>query len=723
MRQIVLALALVFSLCGAASAQPRASAATVATETAVRGVVAQYQAALLRERRVADERSLALLNEAEARVRAARAAYATATSQRAASLAALETARQRYIELVNEVSVADAIARLQIEAFRAEVQGVVAQATPELVSAYQAFADGDRASAWPALETLLRARATATLAAARAVAAVEVRQLAQLRDIMASHGEASHADSLAIWEQAAALDPQDFATQVRMATLNLNLNRAEQAAQAAARAEQLATTNHQRAVIGVLITTNTASRADMAGLHAAIERQRTLITQVAAEATSDEELSAVSQTYGQLAAYERIRGDRRRADAYFREALAAVQRMPRVRAQPGATSEEAAALHHAGRAQVDDVAARRRYFLQSLAIAERIAAAEPNSAYAQRDLASAHSWAGGSAENSDQALPHFQAALAIMQRLHERDPTWIEYRVGIAQANLAVGFAHTGRRDRAGALRHYNAALQVFRDILRENPTSVIAKEGMLPILTEIANQHSERGEYAEAEALLQERVVIARELATPEETAALGSLRTYYNAQLDIAFLMQSAGRDAAALEAARAVLPFGRSLVARDSVSAESSLISNLKLLGELLSAAGNDAESLAAHEEALAITRRILARDPSDRRRQQGLVEALLSLGDWHVDRRRRLTAGEYFDEALRIARPLYENDPGSHRIAHTTMVISERLAYLDNTRERWTALVAILEDMQARGILFERYVGNIERYRRFAAAAPE
>lgn len=166
----------------------------------------------------------------------------------AGALAELEKTRADYARLVESIALRDASSRAEIEAYRAEAQGLAAQATPELLEAYQRFADGDRVDAWPVIEARTQAQVRATMAVAGARAAVGVRNAALAREIMRINGEATTTDVLALWDQAAALDPSDFGTHIYRARLALPLGETAKALEAANLALQAARNPRERTV-------------------------------------------------------------------------------------------------------------------------------------------------------------------------------------------------------------------------------------------------------------------------------------------------------------------------------------------------------------------------------------------------------------------------------------------------------------------------------------------
>ncbi len=178
-------LAVLVGLCvlalGSASAQPTVAATQVSAESTIRGLEAQYQASLIRERRLADDREQRLIAEAEARLTRARAAADAAQGDARAVQAELEAARAAYADLVSSIAQRDAAARAEIDAYKNEAAEMVARANPEKLAALQRFADGDRVGAWPVIEEITQRSVRARLAAADAAAAADRAEIERLR--------------------------------------------------------------------------------------------------------------------------------------------------------------------------------------------------------------------------------------------------------------------------------------------------------------------------------------------------------------------------------------------------------------------------------------------------------------------------------------------------------------------------------------------------------------
>ena len=119
-------------------------------------------------------------------------------------------ARADYAKLASDLIDRNAAAKAEIEAYRAEAEQRVAQATPEELAALQQFADGDRKVAEPILMAIRDARKRATLAAARLSIAQDERATADEHNIMRGHGEATTLEVLKLYDQAAEDDPNDL---------------------------------------------------------------------------------------------------------------------------------------------------------------------------------------------------------------------------------------------------------------------------------------------------------------------------------------------------------------------------------------------------------------------------------------------------------------------------------------------------------------------------------
>src|SRR5580700_6849144 len=106
------------ALLGASGGHAAAQTASAADATLVRGLEAQFEVGLIRERKLADDRESQFIAAAETRLSQARAAVDAAKGEARQTAAELAAARADYARLAADVVQADATARAEIAAYR-----------------------------------------------------------------------------------------------------------------------------------------------------------------------------------------------------------------------------------------------------------------------------------------------------------------------------------------------------------------------------------------------------------------------------------------------------------------------------------------------------------------------------------------------------------------------------------------------------------------------------
>ena len=301
-------------------AQP-AAAAEADRQQVVQGLQAQYEVALIRERKMADDRETQLIGALEARLKAARAQADAAKGSAAAANAQLAAARTDYAKLAGQITSRDPTAQADVTAHQAQSEADVAQASPQKLAALQRFADGDRVGAWPQLLALTEAEMNAA-GVTVAQQAADMRELADLREIMEHNfGEATAADVLALWDKAAALDPSNFKTEIERALLADTIGDLSRARAAAEQASRVAATDRERAVALYLIGEKAFDQHDYATAGPDFDQALAIFHRdVAGAPTADEKFSLGNalQDKGDL---QVLQGDFKSARATYSEAL------------------------------------------------------------------------------------------------------------------------------------------------------------------------------------------------------------------------------------------------------------------------------------------------------------------------------------------------------------------------------------------------------------------
>ena len=638
MRTLALAFALALSAqTGAAHAQGEAAGSHFAALTA--GLEAQHRAAIIRERGLADTRTIQLIAEAEARMRAAREAWSQASADRASAEAALYDARAAYVRAVNATELSEAMAAIEIEAFRAELEARMPEATPELIAAYQEFADGARESAWRSLEPLLRARISARTAAARAVAAGEMRQLARLREIMRVNGETNVADVLALWNRAAELDPNDVLTHLSRNDLYAETGQLDEQLAAARQARAVATDMYERAAGEGAIGGALAERRDYEGAlrayNAALEMHRALLTERPRNVNLLENVSLDLRDIGDV-------------------------------------------LMDQG-----ELDAAARHYEEGLAVLRRVASEFPQ-LRTERNLANALRRTGGAlmqAADLDGAMAHYEEALELLRRLAGADPRNIDLAQDLPNTMTYVGEVHRRRGDLQEAVRFFSEAVEVARRTAAIDPSNLDLN---LPLTAALDRLGSMQLVMSRADAALatfhEVREIELRNLEaspdSPERSHALMLTESKLCATL------QAMGRLADADPYCDAALERGRRLHANrpDDFDTARDLAHLLAQMSSVHLVRGQIPASRADATDAISILRRLHAQQPDNPAVLLPLGHALAVTADLLEREGDADAARRSMEEAFAVLERALRNSPDP-TIAAIMMYVRASLARLE------------------------------------------
>ncbi len=474
----LLLIALSLCLAGSPAWSQPAAAAQVERDAVVRGLQAQYEIALIRERKLADDRESALIGALELRLKQARASADAAKGQAQRANVELVAARADYARLASELGGRNASVQADVEAYRAQAQRLTAQASPEKLAALQRFADGDRLGAWPTIERLVAAQDAAP-GATDASRAADARQLAGLRDVMRGHGEATTADVLTLFEKAAALDPSNFATQIDIARLAHDGGDLVRARAAAEQAVRVAAGDSERATALRWDGEQRVAQHDIEGATTDFGQALTILRQVAANDPS-----------------------------------------------PRAQSDVAAVLQDQGDLQIasGDFKAARSSLLEGLAIRQHLAEAAPNDAGAQDLVTSMYQRIGDLDEKTgdlDGARQALEQALTIRQRLLAADPSNTDLQYYVSGVLRRLGDLSLKQGDLAAARTAYAKCLEIRRRLSAANPASAQLQEAISLDLEDLAAVAVSQNDVAEARSDLHQSLDIRRRLGAADPTNA----------------------------------------------------------------------------------------------------------------------------------------------------------------------------------------------------------
>lgn len=507
----------------AASALAQNIAVQTQAAAVAAGLAAQYEATLIRERRLADDRETRLLVEAEARLRQARA---QADQRAAGAEAELVAARTQFAALTSQLTAREASLRAEIEAYRAEALNVAARASPERLTALQRFADGDRVGAWPVIEELTQASVRARMAAASSAAASEIREIAGLRDIMRVNGEATSAQVLELWDQAGALDPRHLDTQLKRAILLLELGRLAEARTAANAGLTLAANDDQRASANTELGRIAIAAGDLAGAKSAFEAQLPYLRQRAA-----------TDPQGK------------------RDLVVALNNLGDVLTRQG-----------------DPNGAYRAYH-EALGLTLELSRAEPDSQLLQTDITISNDRIGDlfyAHGMYDRAGPIFQENLDFRRRLLERSPGDVDRKLLLCASIERMGDIRSQERNFPAARALFEESLALRNQLVALDPSSIAYQANVARTTNMVGDTYREEGNLGEARRRYQASLETRRRLAAADPNNALLTRDVTYSLQR-LGLTEQNAGnRDAARahFQEARTIL---QGLVQRDGSSSE--------------------------------------------------------------------------------------------------------------------------------------------------------
>lgn len=501
------------------SVMVQAQAASVAV-----GLAAQYQATLIRERRLADDREMRLLAQSEARLQMARA---QADARVAGADAALDAARRDYEALCSQVTTREASLHAEIEAYRAEALGMATRATPERLAALARFADGDRVGAWPVIEELMQASVRARMAAAASAAAGEVREVAALREIMWLNSEATSAQALALWDQAASLDPRHLDTHLRRARLLEDVGQIGQARTALNAALELAATNEQRFAVNTELGRLAMAEGDLERAKAAFEAQLPWLRARAQQTPTGEARRQLVVALNNLGDVLTRQGDPNGAYQAYHEALGLTLTLSR---------EEPASLLllldiTISNDRIGDLLYAHGMFdragpifQENLDFRRTLLARLPNDRERKLMLAASLERMGDirSEENNVAAARAlFQESLDLRTALATLDPNSAALQADVARTTNMVGDTYRRENNLREARRLYESSLETRRRLAAADPANALLTRDVAYSLQRLGMVAKQENRMAEARSTWQEARAILQRLGAADPSNA----------------------------------------------------------------------------------------------------------------------------------------------------------------------------------------------------------
>jgi len=524
----------VVALAGAAPtplpAQPLAIQATD-RQALVQGLQAQFEVALIRERKLADDRETQAIGALEARLRAARVQADAARGDARQANIALASARADYARLAAQLVQHDPAVQADVATLQQQAQSVAAKASPEKLAALQRFADGDRVGAWLVLQSLTDAGIGAA-GASIASQAADLRQLAALRDVMRAHGEAGTAEVLDLYDRAAALDPTHFRTEIERARLARDLGDLTRARAAADAAGKVAVTDSERADALKWIGELAAAQHDDAVAAPDYDQALAIYRRLAggdASAPMRNNVAMVLQDKGDLAV---LTGDFKGARASFAEALDLRQQL--AAADPsnaGMQDYVTSVLQRIGDLdeKLGDLAGAWDAYQQGLAIRQRLAAADPTNTDLQYYVSGLMRRIGDLAlQQGDLAAARaqYEACLAIRQRLSAANPSSAQLQTAVSLDFEDLAGVAYSQNDLEAARRDYAQSLAIRQRLAAADPTNAALQQLILRAMARSARIPGSAANWSDVAA--QYRKIRAAGQLTSGDDRILAALRMH---------------------------------------------------------------------------------------------------------------------------------------------------------------------------------------------------
>ncbi len=666
MRSSLLAIILVGSATLAGWAVPVAAqvSAIASRSTTSRGLLAQADLARVRERRLADDREVALIAGYEQRIGGLQRQLGTlqsqigsaagntaqeqqarrrAEAQAAAARRDLATARDELAALAETTARRDGEWAAERSAYRSEMEGMVAEATPEKLAALEKFADGDRVGAWPVLRELTEASVRARMAAAGARAAVEMRQLAGQRGIMRANGEATSSDVLAIWEESARLDPEHHWTQIEIARLKIELGDLEGADQAVTAARRINGNGRELALVADLTGEIRTLRTDFDGAYAIYEAALALWRELAAAEPDDrtakrDVMLGLFQLSDAAWFIDNDEVSLRSAQEALDIARALVGGEPE---SAKAKSDLALALDRLGRSQmtVGQLAEAGLSHAESLELRRAEVRAAPTSQVARNSLAASLFQISDlqlHAGDPEQAGLAIEEALVVLRPLVAADPSSGTLQRNFASALSQSGLVMQARGKPEEALLRFDESIATLQGQVASGVNNLDLHRALAVVLDRKAKLQREQGNtlglITTLREMLAERILVAVGAAPTDASAREVQLSHY---RLGDAF--RATGDHQSAVQAYQSGLALARPTLADPATtdSQRTRFAGNLRSLGTSLRELRDWDAAIAAQREALAVFQTLAGRFPDDLDRQRQVVIEWGLIGDNQID----------------------------------------------------------------------------------------
>jgi tetratricopeptide (TPR) repeat protein len=358
----------------------------------------------------------------------------------------------------------------------------------------------------------------------------------------------------------------------------------------------------------------------------------------------------------------------------------------------------------------------------SLAIAERLATADPSDAGRQRDLSVSYENIGDVQVAQGQlpgAQASYQASLAIRERLAQANPGNTVRQRDLSVSHVKIGDVQLAQGDLPAALVSYRESHTIFESLAKAEPGNAEWQRNLSVSDNKIGNVQVAQGGLPAALASFRGALTIAERLAQADPGNAEWQ-RDLSVSHIKIGDVQVAQGDLPAALESYQARLAIAERLAQADPGHAQwqRDLSASYVRIGNVQKAQGDLTVALASYRASLAIAERLTKADPGNANWQRELSMAHTKIGDVQKALGDLAAALASYRASLAIEERLANSAPSNAQWQRDLIVGYVKLSEVTGDKAYAAQARDIALDMQKRGILAPSDTWMIEELKRRA-----
>jgi tetratricopeptide (TPR) repeat protein len=338
------------------------------------------------------------------------------------------------------------------------------------------------------------------------------------------------------------------------------------------------------------------------------------------------------------------------------------------------------------------------------------------------------------------ALRSYQDGLAIAERLAKADPgnaQW-QYDLGISNeriggqydlgiSNERIGDVQMAQGDLAAALKSYEAKRDIISSLARSNPGNAFLYRDLSVSYQKVGDVLEAQGNLPEALKFYQGGLAIADRLAKsdPGNAGWQRDLSVSYN---NIGGVLEAQGNLPEALKSHQDSLAIADRLAKSDPGNAlwQGDLSISFISIGDVLVKQGNLPEALKSYQDSLAIFDRLAKSDPGNAEWQRDFSVSYIKIGDVLVAQGDLSAALKSYQDGLAITERLAQSDPGNAEWQRDLIISYKKIADCSPPAQRRTNLkraLGVAQALQASGRLAPADQWMLAELARPIAESPE